>query len=209
MSESVRERLFEPFFTTKPAGKGTGLGLSAVHGPCETTTARSRSLARKASAAASSCTSRPPRRRHEVVHKSEERRPRYWLGARVLLADDEPLVRGALLSMLQSTGLRGSGSRQRRSADRRARCRGDPRRDRDRLMMPGLSGRSLVQTLEATRPSCPLLLITGYIGDDVSGALSGPATACCASRSCEPISSEALQELLPRHATRTCRAGQN
>jgi len=32
MSNSTQARIFEPFFTTKEAGKGTGLGLSTVHG---------------------------------------------------------------------------------------------------------------------------------------------------------------------------------
>jgi CheY-like chemotaxis protein len=41
------------------------------------------------------------------------------------------------------------------------------------LVMPGLSGNALVRTLEAVCPGRPLLLMTGYAGDDVSAALSG------------------------------------
>jgi CheY-like chemotaxis protein len=36
------------------------------------------------------------------------------------------------------------------------------------LAMPGLGGVKLVQTIEALRPDCALLLITGFSGDDVS-----------------------------------------
>jgi FixJ family two-component response regulator len=39
--------------------------------------------------------------------------------------------------------------------------------------MPGLEGIKLVQTLEAQCPGCPLLLITGFSGQDVSSAFSG------------------------------------
>jgi FixJ family two-component response regulator len=39
--------------------------------------------------------------------------------------------------------------------------------------MPGLSGARLLSALEAVNPGCPLLLMTGYTGEDIRDLLSG------------------------------------
>jgi FixJ family two-component response regulator len=70
------------------------------------------------------------------------------------------------------------------------------------LVMPGLSGTGLVHALEATRPGCPLLLITGYSGEDVSSALSGRSSHQLLRKPFVRTDLvKALQELLPRHST--------
>jgi CheY-like chemotaxis protein len=90
--------------------------------------------------------------------------------ARVLLADDEALARTATAAMLESLGC------EVRAVDNGAAliaalAEGElPDLIVSDLAMPGLAGIGLVQALDALRPGCPLLLITGFSGEDVSAA---------------------------------------
>jgi two-component system cell cycle sensor histidine kinase/response regulator CckA len=198
MSDAVRERIFEPFFTTKPAGKGTGLGLAAVHG----TVGNHRGAIVVHSQegigstfdmyfpAASLGTSQAP--------SAHERPNTTVLSARVLVADDEPLVRDALVAILVVAGCEVQVVDSGEALIEALAGGAAPDVIVSDLMMPGLSGRSLVKTLEATCPGCPLLLITGFTGDDVSGALSGRSDHRLLRK---PIGQadlvRALQDLLP------------
>ncbi len=104
MSAEVRGRVFEPFFTTKPPHKGSGLGLANV-------------LARVRDAGGSiDCQSTPEvgttfvvrlplRAVQRVTPKPEPTVAASTArGARVLLVDDEPLVRGVLRRLLEREG---------------------------------------------------------------------------------------------------------
>jgi PAS domain S-box-containing protein len=174
MSEAVRERLFEPFFTTKAVGKGTGLGLAAVHGtvlnhrgtiavtsqPGIGTTLELTFPAAPAPAVAirtSDVRATQPSRMH----------------ARVLLADDEPLVRDTLTAMLQATGCEVRAVNNGEALLEALATGPTPDLIVSDLIMPGLSGKDLVRALETFTPGCPLLLITGFSAEDVSSALSG------------------------------------
>ena len=200
MSEAVRERMFEPFFTTKPAGKGTGLGLAAVHGTVrahrgaivvhsQEGVGSTFDLYFPAAAATQHATRAP-----------EDRAAAPPLCARVLVADDEPLVREALVAILVVAGCEVQVVDSGEALIETLAAGATPDVIISDLMMPGLSGRRLVQTLEATRPGCPLLLITGFTGDDVSTALSGRSSHRLLRK---PIAQaeliKALQELLPDH----------
>ena len=173
MSEDVRERLFEPFFTTKGVGKGTGLGLAAVHG---TMRSHRGAIAVQSSEGKGSVfelyfpVAEPARVSIPTRSDVSATAP---VDARILLADDEPLVRNAVAARLEAAGGHvtplPSGD-----ALLDALATG-PRPDAiiTDLAMPGLDGSKLIQALEATVPGCPILLITGFSGQDISSAFSG------------------------------------
>lgn len=102
MTPEVKEQAFEPFFTTKPEGHGSGLGLSAIYGFVNqlggTATIESavgegttvRLYFRRASAALEiRPTSRPP----TIIG-----------GLKLLVVEDEPLLREALAEVLEGAG---------------------------------------------------------------------------------------------------------
>jgi CheY-like chemotaxis protein len=169
MDAETRQRAIEPFFSTKGLGKGTGLGLSMVHGLA----AQSGGALRLKSA---------PGQGTEVqlwLPATEERsatmrsRTGEVLQAaaftRVLLVDDEELVRQATADMLADLGydvVQASSGSQAISA-----IQLEPNLDLivSDYLMPGMSGADLVRELRASGVLVPILLITGYArcADDV------------------------------------------
>jgi CheY-like chemotaxis protein len=174
MSPEVREHIFEPFFTTKPRGQGTGLGLSAVHGTLRNHhgailvhsgegQGTSFELLFPRSQAASTLPVEAP--------ASSLVAPKL-LEARVLLAEDEPLVRSIVSKMLTRAGCEVRAVNDGPSVLRELKAGYKPDVIVTDMMMPGLSGSQLLAALEAENPGCPLLLMTGYTGEDISEILS-------------------------------------
>jgi CheY-like chemotaxis protein len=170
MSDEVRERMFEPFFTTKEIGQGTGLGLSAVHG-----TIHSHGGAIAVSSTVGHGTTidlyLPAIERQPIESTEKRARSIVSLGpmrARILLADDERFAREATAAMLESLGCEVQAVVDGTSLIDALAEGASPDLVVSDLAMPGLGGVRLVQTLEAIMPDRPLLLITGFSGDDVS-----------------------------------------
>ena len=110
MTEAVKAHVFEPFFTTKPQGQGTGMGLASVYGTVQESQRRDRRLQR----------ARP---RHDLqssifrwpnrICRIRRSFPVYSMPGqiktlgplRILLVEDETLVRAMLADMLQSSGM--------------------------------------------------------------------------------------------------------
>ncbi len=162
MDAATLARAAEPFFTTKAVGKGTGLGLAMVHG-----------LAAQ-SGGTLHLDSAPGRgTRVELwlpVADGPAPPPTAPLSAlldathfcKVLLVDDDPLVREASAAMVEDLGhavVKASSAREALAVLRS----GTPV---DLLMtdqvMPGMTGVELAAEVAALRPELPILLASGF-----------------------------------------------
>ncbi|SME97001.1 PAS fold-containing protein [Tistlia consotensis] len=170
IAPAVMEHVFEPFFTTRQPSKGRGLGLAAVYGqiighggailldsaPGGGTTVKL--FWPSAPVVDAKATARPGRRQL----------PR-GQGQRILVAEDDRVLREALGEMLQRLGYRPTLVNDGEVA-RRVLAEGSAVEAvlTDRRM-PNLSGTDLIDWMRAEGMRQPVLLCTGY-GEDLNPA---------------------------------------
>jgi two-component system cell cycle sensor histidine kinase/response regulator CckA len=172
MSPEVLERIFEPFFTTKPRGEGTGLGLAMVYavvgraGGMVTAESQVGEGARftvclPAQATRDLAPPTPPPRRHHPALST-----RATPGERVLLAEDEPLVRSLAARVLRAKGYEVQEAEDGQVAlDIMNAEEGRFDLVLSDVMMPNLRGTELAEKVRARYPDLPILLMSAYTDD--------------------------------------------
>ena len=176
MSAEVLERAFEPFFTTKAVGKGTGLGLSQIFGFAHQSggevgiesklgkgTVVSLYLPRSHSAAV-------PVRLHSGTQRSEG--DIHVSGARILLVEDDPRVRGATVGALEDLNYEPIAC----SSGAEAIALFDSHEFDlviSDVIMPEMTGPELIRHLETTHRNFAVLFVTGYVGEGETDQLVG------------------------------------
>ena len=166
MDAATLARATEPFFTTKGVGKGTGLGLSMVHGFA----GQSGGAIRLGSAPDRGTTVELWLPRAGAAAPRVEAGPRLPDAPaaspgrlRILLVDDDELVRAGTAMMLEELG---HDVIAEASSGREALALLRERSAVDVLMtdqaMPGMSGLELIGHATALRPGLRVLLATGY-----------------------------------------------
>ena len=164
MNAHTKAHLFEPFFTTKDAGRGTGLGLSTVYGIVKQSGGYI-FVDSEPSCGAAFRLYFPRRPVDEIVQPSAAPAPRRTSGGteRILLVDDDRGVRDFATLVLSS---RGYAVLPASSPDEARRLSEDHPGRIDLLVtdvvMPGLSGRALVDALRGFNPGMKVLYMSGY-----------------------------------------------
>ncbi len=160
MDEATKARAFEPFFTTK-GELGTGLGLSVVHSivtqaggtiRCESEPGSGTTFHIELPAASGA----------EAAPAAERANPAARLARRVVLVDDDALVRQTVARALQAAGMTvdvvtppvdvGAVEAKVRSADVLV----------TDLVMPGVTGPDLVDELRKRGCMVPVIFVSGY-----------------------------------------------
>ena len=167
MDEATQQRIFEPFFTTKDPGKGTGLGLSTVYSivkqsgghvfvysePGHGTTVKIYLPSARGFGEPKSKTST------DLAHEGET----------ILVIEDDAAVRSLTKRVLEARGyqvmLVGNGAEAIRALSDERLSFSLVVTD---MVLPDTSGSHVMELIKKKRPSCRILLMSGYTAEDVS-----------------------------------------
>ncbi|CAH2602045.1 Histidine kinase [Rhodovastum atsumiense] len=166
MEAATLARATDPFFTTKPPGQGTGLGLAMVKGFVEQSGG---AMAIDSAPGAGTTVTLWLRQASEDIPcaatEDNEPIPSHDASARLLLVDDDDLVRETLAAQLEDLGfdtlLAASG------AEAISLLEAGEAVDAmvSDLSMPDMNGVTTIQRARALRPRLPCFLLTGYMGE--------------------------------------------
>lgn len=176
IDSKIQERVFEPFFTTKEPGKGTGLGLSTVYGIVQqsgghvwfkTRPNRGTSFKVYFHQIDDNEISTAPAQRSLLEHSLHG-------DETVLVVEDEESVRKLVLRVLAGYGYQTIEA----ASPKEAIAIFNDRMDEidivvTDIVMPGMSGRKMVDILDQVCPNLRVLFMSGYTDEEIDrrGAL--------------------------------------
>jgi PAS domain S-box-containing protein len=168
MDETTRSRIFEPFFTTKEVGKGTGLGLATVYGIVKQSGGYV--WADSSPGKGASFDIHLPRVEAELeTREMAPPTPAVRTPATILLVEDEASLRDIAKELLEASGYTvvaaASGAEALALAEHRP--TGAIQLLLTDVVMPGMSGPALAQSIRARWPAVNVLYMSGYSHDAV------------------------------------------
>ena len=165
IAPDLQEKIFEPFFTTRDRSEGSGLGLSMVHGAVQ----RHRGAVEVWSQVGMGTTMKLyfPQDKELTLEKAkvaEVLNDVKLIGLRVLVIDDEVLIRQSLAAMLENLGLVVSVASSGEEALAIVQDSSRPPQELVILdmLMPGMNGHEVFLELQAVAPQLPVILSSGY-----------------------------------------------
>jgi two-component system cell cycle sensor histidine kinase/response regulator CckA len=163
MDAATQARIFEPFFTTKEKGKGTGLGLSTVYGIVKQSNGFIWVYSEPKKGTAIKIYI--PREDAQSARSGANRLPdsEFQGSETVLIVEDEASVRALAARILRNRGyIVFEASNGAEALEIARQHEGAIHLVVTDVVMPGLSGSSLVSRLKADRPGIRALYISGY-----------------------------------------------
>lgn len=164
MPPEVVEKIFDPFFTTKDTGKGTGLGLPTVYGIVRQYGGFIRVFT-EPGVGTEFQVFLPESTGQEGVQEETEKRlsPPAGMGARILVAEDDPEVLEFTGQLLEGAGYRVTTARDGTEALNIIESSREPF-DLHILdfVMPGITGGQVWERLRKIRPDACAVFISGY-----------------------------------------------
>lgn len=164
MNTTIVSRIFDPFFTTKDVGKGTGLGLATVYGIVK----QHRGWIEVQSKVGIGSQFRvlfPVSQKGVELRSGTPAAPRKLAGTeRVLVAEDEPLLRELVLQVLRARGYTVVEAANGVEAIQRWQEHGGAfdLLLTDMVMPEGLSGCDLVAKFRSEKPNLKVVCMSGY-----------------------------------------------
>jgi PAS domain S-box-containing protein len=199
MSRDTVAHVFEPFYTTKAVGKGTGLGLATVYGIVK----QSGGYVWPYSELGQGTTFKVylPISAESVAHAPPPPHAPRASGERVLVVEDEPVVRQMAARALQEYGYTvieaGDGLEALRLIEDGAHPIELLVTD---VVMPGMDGPELARRAAGLRPGLPVLFMSGYTDDEIVRRGLLEAGQPFLQKPFTPeVLSEQVAELLKRH----------
>ncbi|HEY7064255.1 MAG TPA: ATP-binding protein [Chloroflexota bacterium] len=163
MDAKTQSHIFEPFFTTKEQGRGTELGLSIVYGIVKQSGGNVRVRSQVGRGTTFEVYLPRMEARPERRAAAPTLQPRPASGETILLVEDEDQVRGVVREALETIGFTVVEACEGREAlEVAAAHAGAIHLLVTDVVMPGMSGRELAESLAATHPGLRTLYMSAY-----------------------------------------------
>jgi two-component system cell cycle sensor histidine kinase/response regulator CckA len=161
MDEATMQRIFDPFFTTKEKGRGTGLGLASAYGIIRNH--HGMILVQSQTGAGTTFDIFLPLSEKNVRQESHEETGPIQGEETILLVDDEEMIIEVGQAMLEKLGYRVVTARGGEAALAEI---GKSNNHFDLvvldLIMPGMDGGQVFDSIRKRRPDLPVMLSSGY-----------------------------------------------
>ncbi len=198
MPPEVLQRATEPFFTTKPQGKGTGLGLAMVYGLVQAHGGVMGIQSVQGEGTTITMTF-PGVDQRQAPEEPEVKPGKPARPLRVLVVDDDDLIRTSVPAMLQSLGYGVDAV----ASGLEALNRLERGRSYDVVLldmnMPGLTGLETLARIRLREPDLPVILSSGFLDREVEAMLAGDPSITLLAK---PYSLSELRKKLERRPPR-------